>query len=93
MPDKTGDKQIAYIAANVRRLRLRHGFTQDSLAEAASVDLTYLQRVERGTANPSARVLVALAEALGVSIGHLFRQARIQERPAGRPKGKRAKRR
>jgi transcriptional regulator with XRE-family HTH domain len=79
---------IAYVAANVRRARLRRGLTQEELAEAAGVDLTYLQRIERGTANPSVRVLVSIANALDVPPSRLFRKARMPQRRRGRPPGR-----
>ena len=59
--------------------------TQERLAEAAELDLRFLQRVERGTANPSALTLVALADALGVPTGALFKRAALPEVRRGRP--------
>lgn len=89
MPSSSADEYIEFVAANVRRLRTRGHMTQEQLAEAAEIDLTYLQRVERGTANPSLRVLVALATALGVAPGRLLHRARRAERAVGRPSKKR----
>ncbi len=77
---------LGYIAANVRRLRTRAKLTQEQLAEAADVDLTYLQRVERGTGNPSARILVQIALALDVAPGRLFAKAAAASRAVGRPR-------
>jgi len=77
---------IEYIAANVRRLRVRRGFTQEGLAEAADIDLTYLQRIERGTANPSVRMLVAISNVLEVPPSRLFRKATMPPRRPGRPR-------
>lgn len=73
------------IAANIRRERLRRGWTQERLGEAADVAPRYVQRIETGRINPSAVVLAAIAEALGVSPGKLFRPAKLGERPEGRP--------
>ena len=73
------------IAANVRRLRLRRGWTQEQLGEAAEVAPRYVQRIETGGINPSAAVVAAIADALEVDPGHLFRPAKIGERHEGRP--------
>jgi transcriptional regulator with XRE-family HTH domain len=88
MPEDEFVRVRSYIAANVRRLRARAGLTQEQLAEAASVDLTYLQRIERGTANPSARVLVEVASALAVPPARLFAKAAPAVRRSGRPRRK-----
>jgi transcriptional regulator with XRE-family HTH domain len=85
MPTARGREALTYIAANVRRARARLGMTQERLAEAAELDLRFLQRVERGTANPSAVTLVALADALGVTPGALFKKAALPEVRRGRP--------
>jgi transcriptional regulator with XRE-family HTH domain len=73
------------IAANVRRVRLRRGFTQEVLAERAGQDLSYLQRIERGATNLSVGVLFALSVALDVSPGILVRKARYRPARRGRP--------
>lgn len=78
------------IAANVRRARLRHGWTQEQLGEAAEVAPRYIQRIETGRINPSAAVVAAIADALGVDPGRLFRPAKLRERPEGRPPKRRS---
>jgi transcriptional regulator with XRE-family HTH domain len=75
-----------YIGANVRRLRLECGLTQEALAEAIGLELRSFQRIELATANPSLAVIVNLADVLGVKPGALLEEA---ERPVikrGRPK-------
>lgn len=59
--------------------------TQETLAERAGQDLSYLQRVERGTTNLSAKVLLALAIALDVPPSLLVRKARLGPAKRGRP--------
>jgi transcriptional regulator with XRE-family HTH domain len=54
------------VAANIRRLRLERGFTQEQLAHECELDLTYIGGIERGCRNPSVKVLSKLAAALGV---------------------------
>jgi transcriptional regulator with XRE-family HTH domain len=73
------------IAANVRRERERRGWTQEQLGEAADLAPRYVQRIETGRINPRAVVVAALADALGIDPGRLFRPAKLSERRAGRP--------
>jgi transcriptional regulator with XRE-family HTH domain len=73
------------IAANTRAARLRRGWTQEQLGEAADVAPRYIQRIETGRINPSAVVVAAIADALGIDPGRLFRPAKISERREGRP--------
>jgi len=60
--------------------------TQERLAELAGVDLTFLQRVEAATSNPSIAVLVAIADALAVPPSRLLRRALLAPARRGRPK-------
>jgi len=55
------------VGENVRRLRLAKGLTQEQLAFAADIDLTYVGGIERGKRNPSLLVMIRLASALEVS--------------------------
>ncbi|WP_374275067.1 helix-turn-helix domain-containing protein [Brevundimonas sp.] len=57
----------AIVGRNVKRHRLARGMTQEQLAFAAELDLTYVGGIERGKRNPSIMVLGRLADALGVS--------------------------
>jgi len=77
---------LGYIGANVRRLRLKKGLTQEALAEVAELDLRFLQRVERGQTNVGVAVVVALADALGVAPGVLFKKAVLPDVKPGRPR-------
>jgi transcriptional regulator with XRE-family HTH domain len=79
-------KVLTYIAANVRQLRVGFGMTQERLAEAASLDLSFLQRIERAEVNPSIAVLVDLAHALQVGVCVLLQPAEMQEIKRGRPR-------
>jgi transcriptional regulator with XRE-family HTH domain len=74
-----------YIAANVLKLRVRLGLTQEELAEAAEVEPRYVQEIERGRANLSIAVLVALASALDVDERTLLNPASLPPPRAGRP--------
>lgn len=80
------DTVFRYIAANVQRLRVRRGLTQDELAAAADVSLTLLHRLERAKTNVSVAALVAIANALGVTPAALFRPAAMPATTRGRPR-------
>jgi transcriptional regulator with XRE-family HTH domain len=55
----------AVLGANIRRLRKAKGLTQEQLAHEAGTAMRYVAGVERGEENPSLRIIVKLAEALG----------------------------
>ena len=57
---------------NVRRLRESHGMTQESLAEAAGLDRSYIGGIERGERNPALTAILRLASALGIVPADLF---------------------
>lgn len=52
------------VGRNVRTLRTARGLTQEQLAFASKIDLTYLGGIERGRRNPSLLVMVRIAAAL-----------------------------
>ena len=56
----------------IRRLRKKRAFTLKDLAEHCNCSSGYLSRVETGAVNPSVATLMAIAEALGVTVDELF---------------------
>lgn len=56
----------AIVGKNVRRHRQQAQLTQEQLAFAAEIDLTYVGGIERGKRNPSVLVLARIAAALNV---------------------------
>jgi transcriptional regulator with XRE-family HTH domain len=62
----------AIVAKNVRKLRQQRKLTQEQLAFAARIDLTYLGGIERGKRNPSLLVMARIAEALRVPLPKLL---------------------
>ena len=60
------------IGVRIRELRLARGMSQEKLADLAGCDRTYVGMLERKLSNPSLRVLVAIAGALGVPLQTLF---------------------
>lgn len=60
------------VGANVRKLRVASGASQEGFARTVGMDRAYLGRVERGTQNVSIVTAARIAAALGVSLGALF---------------------
>jgi transcriptional regulator with XRE-family HTH domain len=76
------------LAVNLRERREQAALTQESLAERAGLSTIYVQALERGdAANPSLRVVVALAHAVRCEVADLF-VARLapRSRKPGRPR-------
>ena len=55
------------LAANVKRVRLAAGISQEELAFRAGIDRTYASQIERAIANPSLGITCSIADALGVT--------------------------
>lgn len=64
----------AIVGGNVRRLRAEAKLTQEQLAFAAEIDLTYVGGIERGKRNPSILVLARIAAALGTEPADLLKR-------------------
>ncbi len=62
------------VGANVRRLRLARGLTQEEVAFGAKIDLTYLGGIERGVRNPSLVVMGRVARTLTVDLTELLKR-------------------
>ena len=60
------------LGKRVRDLRHARGYSQERLAELASIHENHIRRIEGGTANPSYLVIGRLARALDVRPGELF---------------------
>jgi transcriptional regulator with XRE-family HTH domain len=61
-------------AANLRRVRVAKGLSQERLAELAGLHRTYVGSVERGECNVSIDNMDKLAVALGVTVKSLLEQ-------------------
>ena len=80
------------IGANLARLRLDRGLTQEALAEKAGLSRFAVGQIERGYGLPRMKTLLCLAQALGATLGDLttpvrrLRSARFRApaRPHGR---------
>ena len=63
----------ASIGSFIRSARKMKGFTQESLAQALTIDSKYLSQVERGVSLPSYPLMVAISDTLKVSMEFLTR--------------------
>lgn len=52
----------------IRELRNKKGLTQEAVAQSAGITVAHLSGIERGHANPSWGAVVAITEALDVSM-------------------------
>ena len=59
------------VGQNVRRLRSAKGMTQERLAFASDLDLTYIGGIERGRRNPSLEAMARIADALDATLAQL----------------------
>jgi len=71
VPKRRDHVQTA-LGSKVRQLRTGRGWTQEVLAERATLDRSYIAGIEAGLRNPSLKSLVKVAKALGVSLSGLF---------------------
>jgi transcriptional regulator with XRE-family HTH domain len=60
------------LSANLRRLRLDKGWSQEAFAHEADLHRTYISDLERGARNPTIEVVDKLAVALDVTAGALL---------------------
>ena len=74
VPPKERSRLVAFGSA-VRAARNELGLSQERFAYKVGMDRTYVGGIERGERNPSLRNIWKLAEALGVSPGHLLTEA------------------
>jgi transcriptional regulator with XRE-family HTH domain len=63
------------IGGAIKALRKSRGLTQEGLASAAGLNLSYLAAVERADNNATLMTLVAISEALGVTLEQLAGEA------------------
>lgn len=77
---------MSYVAANLRALRRARGLTQERYAERVDIDVRHLSDLENAKRTPSFRLLVALADGLGVQVVDLFVARKLARPVKGRPK-------
>lgn len=80
-----------WIAANVRRLRIKKGWPQDRLAEEMGLSIRAVSLIERARTDMQISTFLRLAEALGVPALQLLKKPKVlnvRTMPTG-PKAKR----
>jgi transcriptional regulator with XRE-family HTH domain len=66
------NETVRLLAERIKSLRRSMQWSQEELAERASLQRSYLADLERGYRNPSVRTLVKIANAMHVSVAALF---------------------
>lgn len=65
------DDFLTWLGNRIRGLRKVRRISQEQLAEAAELHLTYVSKIERGRVNGSISAYSAIARALGISLAEL----------------------
>ena len=60
------------VGENIRRLRIKEGFSQEEFALITKIDRSYMGRIERGEANITIKVIDTISTCLGCSPSELF---------------------
>ncbi|MFF2405709.1 helix-turn-helix domain-containing protein [Streptomyces sp. NPDC058092] len=72
-PDLNSE-QLRLFGDRVRDLRMQANLTQEAFAEITNINRRTLQRIERGTSDPSYSALVRIAAALRMPLADLVRE-------------------
>lgn len=65
-------RERTQLARAIKKLRRERKMTQENLAYKASVNVSYLAKIENGYINTTIRYLIKLARGLGVRVRDLF---------------------
>lgn len=68
-----------YFGRVVKQLREEHRYSQEALADRASLNRTYLGEVERGVAVPSLATIAKIASAFNLSTSELIARSERQQ--------------
>jgi len=61
------------LGRRIRTFRKAKGLTQEEFGDRADINYKFLGEIEHGQQNPSFRVMVKIASALGLELSELFR--------------------
>jgi len=86
MPELSRAEILAFLGANVRRLRTALAITQDDLEARTGLSVQSISKIERGKTNIKMDTLRRLANALGVGPNVLLRTAKLSPAKPGRPR-------
>ena len=76
-----GPEQMVSFGRELRRLRLDRGWSLQRMATESGVSVAGIQKIERGTTNPSLQTAFSLSEALGLPLPDLVAAARAARPP------------
>lgn len=68
------------LGSNIKTLRLQRGLTLDDLAERTGVSRAMLSDIERGTKNPTIKVVCQIAEVFGYTVSQLLGEDDLEEK-------------
>ncbi len=69
---KRQDPLLGALGRRLRHLREAKGWTQETLAEHAAVDRSYIAGIEAGLRNPSVKAVAKIAKGLAVNLSAFF---------------------
>jgi len=72
LPSVSETEVLRHLARRIKELRRAKGWSQEELAERASMQRSYIADLERGHRNASIRTLVKVANALKVAVRELL---------------------
>lgn len=61
----------------VKELRLQNAMTQQELADACGLDISYVGQIERGQRNPTLGVMQGLASVLRIKLSDMLRKGNL----------------
>ena len=67
--DKSASQKFGQV---IKALRKKRQFTQKDLSEKSDIGVQYVSRIENGSANPTLKIVSALAAALEVALSDVF---------------------
>lgn len=68
MAPRRDTRALHRLGTTVRMLREERGLSQEALAQEAGIHVNHVSSIERGAANPSVLVLLAIARAVRKSL-------------------------
>lgn len=70
--DNPFERERKKLGQTIERLRREKKMTQEDLADEASVNVSYLAKIENGYVNTTVRYLIKLARGLKIPVKDLF---------------------
>ena len=67
--DKSASQKFGQV---IKALRKKRQFTQEDLSEKSDIGVQYISRIENGSANPTLKIVSAIATAFEVALPDLF---------------------